>query len=47
VIESRLSDGHGPLVGLTDQRSGMLDWSKQLNVTGGSIHLNAELEAKP
>jgi hypothetical protein len=26
------------------KRKGFADWSKKLNVTGGSIHLNAELE---
>ena len=29
------------------KKKGFADWSKKLNVTGGSIHLTAELEAKP
>jgi hypothetical protein len=29
------------------KKKGFTDWSKKLNVTGGSIHLNAELEAEP
>jgi len=28
------------------KKKGFADWSKTLNVTGGSIHLNAELEAQ-
>ena len=29
------------------KKKGFADWTKKLNVTGGSIHLNAELEAQP
>ena len=29
------------------KKKGFVDWVKTLNVTGGSIHLNAELEAVP
>jgi len=29
------------------KKKGFVDWTKKLNVTGGSIHLNAELEAEP
>jgi hypothetical protein len=28
------------------KKKGFIDWTKKLNVTGGSIHLNAELEQK-
>jgi hypothetical protein len=28
-------------------KKGFTDWSRTLNVTGGSVHLNAELEQKP
>ncbi len=28
------------------KKKGFLDWTKKLNVTGGNIHLNAELEAQ-
>ena len=30
---------------ITIKRKGFVDWKKTLNVTGGSIRLNAELEA--
>ena len=29
------------------KKKGFADWTKKLNVTGGSVHLNAELEAEP
>jgi hypothetical protein len=29
------------------KKKGFTDWTKALNVTGGTIHLNAELEQKP
>ncbi len=29
------------------RKKGFADWSRKLNVTGGNIHLNAELEATP
>jgi len=29
------------------KKKGFADWTKKMNVTGGSIHLNAELEASP
>ena len=29
------------------KRKGFTDWTKTLNVTGGSVHLNAELEQTP
>ncbi len=29
------------------KKKGFVDWSRKLNVTGGSIHLNADLEAVP
>lgn len=29
------------------KKKGFADWTKKMNVTGGSIHLNAELEAVP
>jgi len=29
------------------KKKGFSGWTKKLNVTGGSIHLNAELEQKP
>ena len=29
------------------KKKGFADWAKTLNVTGGAIHLNAELEGKP
>jgi hypothetical protein len=32
---------------ITVKKKGFADWTKKMNVTGGSIHLNAELEASP
>ena len=32
---------------ITVKKKGFGDWTKTLNVTGGNIHLNAELEAQP
>jgi len=32
---------------VTVKKKGFNDWSKTLNVSGGTIHLNAELEQKP
>lgn len=32
---------------ITVKKKGFTDWSRKLNVTGGSIHLNAELEKTP
>lgn len=32
---------------VTVKKKGFVDWTKTLNVTGGNIHLNAELEAQP
>ena len=32
---------------ITVKRRGFIDWTKTLNVTGGTIHLNAELEQEP
>jgi hypothetical protein len=32
---------------ITVQKKGFADWTRKLNVTGGSIHLNADLEAAP
>jgi hypothetical protein len=29
------------------KKKGFTDWSRKMNVTGGSVHLNAELEAEP
>jgi hypothetical protein len=29
------------------KKKGFTDWTKTLNVTGGSVHLNAELEQAP
>jgi hypothetical protein len=29
------------------KKKGFADWGKKLNVSGGSVHLNAELEAEP
>ncbi|MGD0631547.1 MAG: PEGA domain-containing protein [Terracidiphilus sp.] len=29
------------------KKKGFTDWTKTLNVTGGAIHLNAELEQEP
>jgi len=29
------------------KKKGFADWTKKLNVTGGNIHLNAELETAP
>jgi hypothetical protein len=32
---------------ITVKKKGFTDWTKTLNVTGGSVHLNAELEQAP
>jgi hypothetical protein len=32
---------------ITVKKKGFADWTRKLNVTGGSVHLNAELEAAP
>ncbi|MGA9672258.1 MAG: PEGA domain-containing protein, partial [Terracidiphilus sp.] len=32
---------------ITVKKKGFADWSKTLNVTGGTIHMNADLEQKP
>jgi hypothetical protein len=32
---------------ITVKKKGFIDWAKTLNVTGGAIHLNAELEQEP
>jgi hypothetical protein len=32
---------------ITVKKKGYADWSRKLNVTGGSVHLSAELEQKP
>jgi CRISPR/Cas system-associated exonuclease Cas4 (RecB family) len=32
---------------VTVKKKGFTDWSKTLNVSGGAVHLNAELEAQP
>jgi hypothetical protein len=32
---------------ITVKKKGFTDWTKTLNVTGGAIHLNAELEQEP
>lgn len=32
---------------ITIKKKGFADWSRKLNVTGGNIHLSAELEAAP
>jgi hypothetical protein len=29
------------------KKKGYSDWSKTLNVSGGTVHLNAELEQEP
>jgi hypothetical protein len=29
------------------KKKGFADWTKTLNVTGGTVHLNAELEQAP
>jgi hypothetical protein len=30
---------------ITIRKNGFADWSRKLNVTGGNVHLNVELEA--
>jgi hypothetical protein len=32
---------------ITIKKKGFTDWTKTLNVTGGTVHLNAELEQAP
>jgi hypothetical protein len=32
---------------ITIKKKGFTDWTKTLNVTGGTVHLNAELEQEP
>jgi hypothetical protein len=29
------------------KKKGFTDWAKTLNITGGTVHLNAELEQEP
>jgi hypothetical protein len=33
--------------GVSVKKKGFVDWTRTVNVTGGSVHLNAELEQKP
>jgi hypothetical protein len=32
---------------IATRKKGFADWSRSLNVTGGAIHLNADLEQNP
>jgi hypothetical protein len=33
--------------GVSVKKKGFVDWNRNVNVTGGSVHLNAEMEQKP